>query len=941
MTSAQAGTVLRHLRQRPAGPAEPPDAQLLERFAADRDQAAFAALVRRHGPMVLGVCRSVLRHEQDAEDAFQATFLVLARKAGSVRRPGAVAGWLYEIAHHVAARAQAAAARRRTQERKATPMPPADPTLDMTLRDLHRVLHRELRRLPEKYRLPLVLCYLEGRSHEEAAAQLGWSRGTFRGRLDRGREHLRRRLAARGLALSGLLCAAAVGPKATAEGLVGAAVRAATGAPEPRASALADAATRAMLAGKLKGAAAIVLLACAAAGAFSLTAGAQPPPSPKSEAPQPAPASARPPAAPAANDEGSVSYSGSVLGPDGKPVAGAKLYLTHQGGYFRRPDPAPECGTAGPDGRFSVAPPAKFDERWGTVVVATAAGFGPGWVTVGPGAARGDLTIRLVTDDLPITGQVVNLEGKPIPGVSLTTWQIHAAPDEDAGPWVKDATTKTGLALDLEKMHFRRYATALCPTVTTDAGGRFRLPGIGRNRLVHAILEGPTIASQLVCILTRPGKPIDVVSHKGNREYGEADTLTTYYGADFRLVAAPCQPVVGVVRDADTKKPIPGATVCSHSQRLGPSRFRGVDPDVRTTADAEGRYRLLGLPTGKGYSIAVVPGKDQPYVPRHVDVPEGVGVGPVTVDIELKRGVWIEGKITDKVTGKPLKAGVEYFSRYANPHLREFPGYDGTILRGDLVVAAKEDGSYRVIGLPGPGLVCVFNHMEPYLRAPDREDEFGTTEESLESSPYHISFTINYNAIARVDPAKGADAVRCDVTIDPGWTFKAKVEGPDGKPLAGGQSCNLNGTMRWDREPMKSPEFAGRFNPRHPRGIVVRHPENELVGVAQPPKENGGTVGVKLRPGAAVTGRLVGPDGKPRGGASLELSFRPEGWGGWHDYWPSHIQTDPDGRFRIGALLPGYEFRLSDGMGEVVIGPAPDSGQTKDQGDVRTQRNAD
>src|SRR5215213_2828837 len=177
------------------------DGQLLARFAAHRDEGAFAALLQRHGSLVYGVCRSVLRHEQDAEDAFQATFLVLARKAGSIRRPEAVAGWLYEVAHHVAARAQAAAARRRTQERKATPMPPADPTLDMTLRDLHRVLHRELRRLPEKYRLPLVLCYLEGLSHEAAAAQLGWSRGMFRGRLDRGREHLRRRLAARGLAL--------------------------------------------------------------------------------------------------------------------------------------------------------------------------------------------------------------------------------------------------------------------------------------------------------------------------------------------------------------------------------------------------------------------------------------------------------------------------------------------------------------------------------------------------------------------------------------------------------------------------------------------------------------------------------------------------------------------------------------------------------------------
>ncbi|HKB04259.1 MAG TPA: RNA polymerase sigma factor, partial [Gemmataceae bacterium] len=189
MTSAQAGMVLRHIRRQGAAPrdSQTPDAQLLERFAARHDEAAFAALVRRHGPMVLSVCRSVLHHEQDAEDAFQATFLVLARKAGSIRRREAVAGWLYEVAHHVAVRAQADAARRRARERKAPPAPSADPTLDMTLRDLHRLLHQELRALPDRYRLPLMLCYLEGRSHEEAARLLGWSRGTFRGRLDRGR----------------------------------------------------------------------------------------------------------------------------------------------------------------------------------------------------------------------------------------------------------------------------------------------------------------------------------------------------------------------------------------------------------------------------------------------------------------------------------------------------------------------------------------------------------------------------------------------------------------------------------------------------------------------------------------------------------------------------------------------------------------------------------
>src|SRR5262249_4691961 len=186
-----------------------------------------AQLVGRHAPMVLNVCRSVLGQEQDAEDAFQATFLALARKATSIRQPEAVAGWLCEVAYRVAVKARADAARRRTRERRPRPLAPAAPTLAMPLRALRRVRHEELSRLPDTFRLPLVLCYLEGRSHKEAAGQLGWSKGTFRGRLDRGRERLRRRLAARGVTLSALLCATAVTPKATAVALVGSVVRAA------------------------------------------------------------------------------------------------------------------------------------------------------------------------------------------------------------------------------------------------------------------------------------------------------------------------------------------------------------------------------------------------------------------------------------------------------------------------------------------------------------------------------------------------------------------------------------------------------------------------------------------------------------------------------------------------------------------------------------------
>jgi RNA polymerase sigma factor (sigma-70 family) len=943
MTSARADFVLQYIR-RLAGTrhtALSPDGPLLERFTAQRDEAAFATLVRRHGPMVLNVCRSVLRHEQDAEDAYQATFLVLARKAGSIRHPEAVAGWLYEVAYRVAVQAQADAARRRDLERRAPPLADADPTLDMTLRDLRRVLHEELRRLPDKYRLPLVLCYLEGRSHEEAANQLGWSKGTLRGRLDRGREHLRRRLAARGVALSALLSATAVAPRVTAEVLVDSVVRgAASGVLSARAAALAEGVTRAMFLTKAKLATAVLLavgLIASGAGALAhqaLVTRERPAGSPKSEVSNPKPTAAKPPTA---NDKDAIAYAGRVLGPDGRPVPGAKLHMTVAWGYPHRPSPSPVYATTGPDGRFRfTVPKAKFGDQF-TVVAAVAANHGIGWVEIPANGKRDDLTVRLVEDDVPITGQVVDLEGKPVPGATLRLLEIRAAPGEDLGPWLDAAKSKKGLSLQLEQEYLKRYTDAVSLKATADARGRLRLSGIGRNRLVRAQLDGPTIASQQLCILTRPGEPIAVTEDEGNPEYNEPRRVTTYYGASFRLVAAPTKPVIGVVRDKDTKKPLAGITIQSHMRAVGPGRFRVVDI-VRTTTDAEGRYRLTGMPKGEGFGIVAIPGRDHPYVGTNKGVPDSPGLDPVTVDFELRRGVWIEGKITDKVTGKPLRGAVEYFSLYSNPNLADYPGFDGTFSMDNIGVGTKEDGSYRVVGLPGPGLVAV-RYGNHYLRAPERDEEYGVKESFLSTAPYHI-LPINYNALAKIDPAKGVDSAKRDVTLDPGWTFTGTVLGPDGKPLAGARSVGV--TDAWGREGMKTAEFTVReFSPRRPRDILFQHPEKGLVGVVRPPKENGGPVTVRMEPGAVVTGRLVDADGRPRAGVKLEALFRLKGdlrpWP-WHRYPLGPIKTDREGRFRFEALLAGYEFGLFDGKDELYFASTLRSGQTKDLGDVRLRR---
>ncbi len=268
MTAPQLAPALRHVRQlmARADATGLTDAQLLRRFVAQRDEAAFEVLVWRHGPMALGVCRRILRNPHDADDAFQAALLALARKAPSIARGGSVGGWLFQVARRTALRARAQALRRARRETQAAELAAApDPrAADPDRHELGPVLDEELHRLPEKYRAPVVLCYLEGLTNEEAACHLRCPVGTVKTRLARARELLASRLARRGLAPgAGLLAGGIFAPAAALPArLVSPAVRAAAlvvsgqgtaaGVVPARVALLAEGVLRAMTIAKLR-----------------------------------------------------------------------------------------------------------------------------------------------------------------------------------------------------------------------------------------------------------------------------------------------------------------------------------------------------------------------------------------------------------------------------------------------------------------------------------------------------------------------------------------------------------------------------------------------------------------------------------------------------------------------------------------------------------------
>jgi RNA polymerase sigma factor (sigma-70 family) len=276
MATSQMSEVLQHLRRAVLLPdgERLTDGQLLEDYISRRTEGALAALVGRHGPMVWGVCRRVLRNHHDAEDAFQATFLVLARKAASIASRGSVGNWLYGVAHQTALKARATTAKRGTRERQVAAMPePAVVEQDLW-RDLEPLLDEELARLFDKYRSAIVLCDLEGKTRRDAAQQLGCPEGTVAGRLARARSMLAKRLTQRGVTLSGGMLAAVVSqkvvsaavPTSVVDSTVKAATQyavgeAATGAISVKVAALTEGVVKTMPLPKLKFATAVLLAA--------------------------------------------------------------------------------------------------------------------------------------------------------------------------------------------------------------------------------------------------------------------------------------------------------------------------------------------------------------------------------------------------------------------------------------------------------------------------------------------------------------------------------------------------------------------------------------------------------------------------------------------------------------------------------------------------------
>ena len=664
------------------------DARLLERFVTHRDETAFAALVARHGSLVLNTCQTVLKDRNAADDAFQATFVLLFRKAGSIRGRDAVGAWLHRVAYRTALEAQSAAARRRRIEQAAGLLrgfetrPPNDSAT---------VLHEEIERLPDRFRLPIVLCDLQGLTRDQAADHLGCTEGSLRNRLAKGRDLLRRGLTRRGI----MFAVPIIAPPGLPESLVATTLRAAAGETSVAVATLVSAASQGWILSRIS-AAALVILALGTAVA--------------------------------------VSGAGlAVPGGPSSPTTGAQTVQTRPAPRQTTPSPPAADGPKTPQVK-PAAPETKPTRP----------------VSSGPMSPQAK-TAAAKTGPSLVEGRILDLEGRPIAGATVRVKFVQAppagrfdafldevkrlgkrpyelpyafvAPPDQASSWGGGRPSfLVALGLVKKPPNFK---------ATSGSDGRFRFDGLPRDGVATASITGPGIETSEVYILTS-----DVPTIRVKDPILRDGSMIVYYGARFDLIVAATHPIVGTVRDKDTGAPIPGVHITGMPNipnNLIPS------PGVEATTDAQGRYQVYGLSTSRGFKLFTEAPAGQPYVNGGFISPAGQAKpGPFTFDIALKRGVLVRGRLTNKATGKPVTGRVEYYAFQDNPHVDEFPNFkrDSQITTSWI---QAPDGRFTIPALPGRGLITARAPEEGYLhgRGADAIKGFRDNLATFATYPFH------------------------------------------------------------------------------------------------------------------------------------------------------------------------------------------------------------
>ncbi|QDV32883.1 sigma-70 family RNA polymerase sigma factor [Tautonia plasticadhaerens] len=948
------------------------DAELLERFARRRPggveaETAFGVLVARHGAMVLGVCRRTLRDPIAAEDAFQATFLVLARKAGTIRVDDSIGRWLYGVSRRVAAKARHQSARRRAVERPiaglAEPSGRSSPVLDAHRADLRAVIAEELARLPGPFREAVALCDLEGCTHDEAARRLGWPVGSVRSRLSRGRARLRDQLSRRGVSPSTLTLAPLTAPSLPPALLRATTTAALAFASAGRSASLASPAA-ALAVSVLRGAAigSIALGSAAVVSGIVLTLAALVATAPKSPPPPPAPA-----VVPVAVQEGPSPLVVPVADhelPEARPIplpvrvveagTGQAIPGARVSAQVWQPTEPLDLGRSETDARGETVVQWPADLVTSLNVLANADGYVPmrAWwrrqdLLADPPSS---LTFELVRGEA-IGGIVEDERGEPIPDAIVYVWVQANGPGDGRARW----------------------STTDFP-VRTDARGRWQAPYLP---------PGQPGDARVLLRLEHP----DFVSEPSG--YSRRHTADECRSLDVVEVMQDGVPALGRVVDSNGR-PVVGA-------RVNLARAGGGGAPVSTETNADGRFRF-GHVSAPESPDAVPPTLWRNLLPATVERPGfattigtvRIGQGAPETEIRLAEARPIGLRVVDP-EGRPIAGAIVTLDelRAGDRGQTESSWIDRTDAEGRIVWPdgpAEGEVEFRVDREPYLSVLrksapAGAEEAEIVLRLPPRVslrvldastgdpiDRFevtpgislprgsefdwsvyGTTDEGRDGQFDAVLDELAFEpsgAIALKVEAEGYapavterfeiadEVIERTVSLSPSVMTEGTVFGPDGTPVAGAEVIKLLGSG--------SVSLGNRSNLQAIRdelrvttgsdGRFALDPEAEPFGIAVIADEGMARVGparlsesaeVRLVPWARLSGRyFVGEEPQPGKTITVSVDSTAPGATRWvQDGY--EVTTDADGRFELDRVVPGFAVAFSPTVGpfSFEVGP--------------------
>jgi RNA polymerase sigma factor (sigma-70 family) len=929
------------------------DAELLELYLQAGNQDAFAEVVRRNEHAVLRVCRQILRSTVDIDDAFQATFLVLLRRAREVRWQPSLRGWLVSVAHRIAVRSQAGQKRTSVMLEEPTDNQSSNQQSDLSWREACQVLHQELNQLKDQFRLPLLLCYLQGYSRDEAAQLLGCSMGSVKANLERGRKLLRLRLEQRGITLTAGLLTLLARPL-TSEALtkpVSLYIQTILqGNASVRAMAFARSATVSggLWAVRVSLSILVLMMGTIAwvgwqSGKLVASTNTLSPSLPVIEAMQKG----------STATEEMAEVTGTVVDQAGKPLGNVEVNIAKINEPWK-PLKIQPWTTTDEAGRFRGKLPAQ-----NCMLVAQKHGFGLDYLMRGTDQLKEPVRLQL-REEMPISGKVVDEQQRPVAGAKvrlrfISRWNVeqlekHLKQMESTGNqhWMNDGVSLYTDSADL-------FST------TTDAQGQFRLLGLPAGSLAHLTISHAKLVTQspYVVLLSGFGEPrgtaqlgvkaervqeayLKVVAgdSRESRQQTEARLKLimghrVYEPAQFQVTMPVGIALSGTVRDLQGK-PVAGVRVSTYS---------GASSEG--TTDAEGRYTLDGLSASENYTVQSYP--TNRYLAATASAVHR-DAGPIRIDLQLRPGTILKGKVLDGKTGKGVRAQIEIQPMSGNPLLNKHN------LVGQVSTITNADGIFRSIAPPCDVIVTAQVYDEaplepnPYVAAtilPNHSQLLNNANPRQGA----VSVTGTNNVIHLRDayqivelPAEGETEL--ELTLVRGKERTIRLIDPEGKPVDGASIVGVDFNNVLYTLKQSTAQVAGLTASEKERHVYALDRDKKLGAFAVLDTASTEPVTIQLQPLASYQARLVGSDGKPLQGIELVLSFAGKPGQGWnakaHLHFSHTAISDANGQFKFSSIIPGSKYWLMKGTPYSSSSLTPNAkvielkpGENRNGGDIR------